>query len=357
MRKLKSVFSPIRRERRQTAVERRIAQASTYLFAIFLGSVKIGYSLEPKLGSLNMGYASATPRAAALWIAKENKIFEKHGLEVNLVAIRGSATTMQALVGGDIDLVYVTGAAAVAAAGRGASVVIVATSGHNDYKILAHPSIASLQQLNGKTIGISNLAGSDYFALRRMLPKLGLTPGKDVFFLTTGIQSSMQKVLLIVEGRIQATLGSSDTVALYEMKGQKLSILADAVESGVYVTSGDIAIKRQLLKEHPEKVKAFLKAFVESIWIAKKDKAAFGQVLKKYLKIEDPRLMDIMYRNNALDYPEKPYPSEEAIRQAVEDVDIATPELKLKERKSSEFIDVAMLRQIEKEGFFRNLAR
>ena len=190
-----------------------------------------------------------------------------------------------------------------------------------------------------------------------MLPKLGLTPAKDVFFLTTGIQSSMQKVLLVLEGRIQATLGSSDTVALYEMKGQKLSILADAVESGVYVTSGDIAIKRQLLKEHPEKVKRFLKAFVESMWMAKKDKAAFGQVLKKYLKIEDPRLIDIMHRNNALDYPEKPYPSEEAIRQAVEDVDVANPELKLKERRSSEFTDIATLKQIEKEGFFRNLAQ
>ena len=103
---------------RQTGVESRITRAGAFLFAIFLSSVKIGYSQETKLGSLNIGYASATPRAAALWIAKENKIFEKHGLEVNLVAIRGSATTMQALVGGDIDLVYVTGAAAVAAAGE-----------------------------------------------------------------------------------------------------------------------------------------------------------------------------------------------------------------------------------------------
>ena len=347
----------IRRAGRHPGGERRLSWAHAFLFLILFSGGKIGYSQETKLASLNMGYASATPRAAVLWVAKENKIFERHGLEVNLVSIRGSATTMQALVGGDIDVVYVTGAAAVAAAGRGAPVVIVATSGHNDYKILAHPSIASLQQLKGKTIGISNLAGSDYFALRRMLPKLGLTPGKDVVFLTTGIQSSMQKVLLVLEGRIQATLGSSDTVALYEIKGQKLSILADAVESGVYVTSGDIAIKRQFLKEHPEKVKRFLKAFVESIWIAKKDKTAFGQVVNKYLKIQDPKLIDVMYKNNALDYPDKPYPSEEAIRQAVEDVDAVNPELKLKEKKTSEFTDVSTLRQIEKEGFFRNLAQ
>jgi NitT/TauT family transport system substrate-binding protein len=326
-------------------------------FAIFFTGAKIGYSEEAKLGSLNVAYASATPRTAVLWIAKENKVFEKYGLEVNLVSIRGSATTMQALIGGDIDMIYVTGAAAVAAAGRGAPVVIVATSGNNDYKLLAHPSIASVQQLRGKTIGISNPAGSDYFALRRMLPKLGLNPGKDVFFLTTGIQSSMQKVLLIFERRIQATLGSSDTVALYELKGQKLSILADAIENGVYVTSGDIAIKRPFLKENREKLKGFLKAFIESIAIAKKNKAAFASVVKKYLKIEDPRLIDVMYKNNALDYPDKPYPSEEAIRQAVEDMDAANPELKLKEKATSQFTDVTVLRQIENEGFFTNPGR
>ena len=65
--------------------------------------------------------------------------------------------------------------------------------------------------------------------------------------------------------------------------------------------------------------------------------------------------MEVMYKNNALDYPEKPYPSEEAIRQAIEDVDVVNPELKLKERGTSDFTDVSTLRQIEKEGFFKNL--
>jgi NitT/TauT family transport system substrate-binding protein len=326
----------------------------TLSIAIFLSSVEIGCSEDGTVGNLNVAYASATPRTAALWIAKENKIFEKYGLTVNLVSIRGSATTVQALLGGDIDIIYVTGAAAVAAAGRGAPVVIVATSGHNDYKLLAHPSIISLEQLRAKTIGISNLAGSDYFALRRMLPKLGLNPGKDVFFLTTGIQSSIQKVLLIVERRIDATLGSSDTMALYEMKGQKLSILADAVRHGVYVTSGDIALKRQFLKQSPEKVKRFLKAFVEAILLAKKDKSNYARVLTKYLKIEDPRLIEVMYKNNALDYPDKPYPSNEAIRQAIEDMDATNPDLKLKERQITDFTDTSVLGQIESDGFFAN---
>jgi ABC-type nitrate/sulfonate/bicarbonate transport system substrate-binding protein len=324
------------------------------LFFSLLTSFSLGQAQEIKLGTLNLAYASATPRAAYLWIAKENKIFEKYGLNVNLVSVRGSATTMQTLIGGDVDLIYVTGAAAVTAAARGAPVVIIATSGNNDYKILTQPAISSLQQLKGKIIGISNPAGSDYFALRRMLPKLGLIPGKDVSFLTTGIQSSIEKVLLVLEGRIHATLGSSDTVALYEMRGQKLSVLADAVENGVYVTSGDIVARRQFLKESPAKVKAYLKAMIEAMWIAKKNPASFSAVLRKYLKLEEPKLISIMHKNNALDYPSKPYPSEEAVKQAIEDVAAANLELKLTDR---EFTDTALLKEIDKEGFFTAIQR
>lgn len=324
------------------------------ILLFFLTSLSLGHAQETKLGTLNLAYASATPRAAYLWIAKENKIFEKHGLNVNLVSVRGSATTMQTLIGGDIDLIFVTGAAAVTAAARGAPVVIIATSGNNDYKILTQPSIASLQQLKGKIIGISNPAGSDYFALRRLLPKLGLIAGKDVSFLTTGIQSSIEKVLLVLEGRIHATLGSADTVALYEMRGQKLAVLADAVENGVYVTSGDIAARRQFLKENPAKVKAFLKAMIEAMWIAKKNPSSFSAVLRKYLKIEDPKLVAIMHKNNALDYPSKPYPSEEAIKQAIEDISAANSELKLSDK---EFTDVSLLKEIDREGFFTTIQR
>jgi ABC-type nitrate/sulfonate/bicarbonate transport system substrate-binding protein len=324
------------------------------LLFFLLTSFSVGHTQDTKLGTLNLAYASATPRAAHLWIAKDHRLFEKYGLNVNLVSVRGSATTMQTLIGGDVDLIYVTGAAAVTAAGRGAPVVIIATSGFNDYKILTLPSIASLAQLKGKIIGISNPAGSDFYALRRMLPKLGLIPGKDVTFLTTGIQSSIEKVLLVIEGRIHATLGSNDTVALYEMRGQKLSLLADAVENGVYVTSGDIAARRQFLKEHPAKAKAFLKAMIEAMWIAKKNPPTFAAVLRKYLKLEDPKLVSIMHKNNALDYPSKPFPSDEAIKQAIEDIATASPDLKLNDK---EFTDTSLLREIDKEGFFAAIQR
>ena len=59
-------------------------------------------------------------------------------------------------------------------------------------------------------------------------------------------------------------------------------------------------------------------------------------------------------KNNALDYPSKPYPSEEAMKQAIEDINTASPEFKLNNR---EFTDTALLKEIDKEGFFTTIQR
>ena len=65
-------------------------------------------------------------------------------------------------------------------------------------------------------------------------------------------------------------------------------------------------------------------------------------------------MQEVMHKNNALDYPSKPYPSEESIKQAIEDINAANPELKVTNR---EFTDTALLKEIEKEGFFATIQR
>jgi ABC-type nitrate/sulfonate/bicarbonate transport system substrate-binding protein len=65
--------------------------------------------------------------------------------------------------------------------------VIFAGSGAIPYKLIAHPSITSLDGLKGKIVGISFVGAGSDFLLRRLLPKLGLTPGKDVTLIPTGI--------------------------------------------------------------------------------------------------------------------------------------------------------------------------
>ncbi len=306
---------------------------------------------------LVVSYAGMSGLRGPLWIAKEMRLFEKYGLDARLVQITAGTTSINSLIAGDVDMVITTSSAAIAAALRGAPVAIIATGGAPPYKLVAHPSVTSALQLKGKVVGSSQLGSGADFALRKLLPKLGLTAGKDVTILPTGLSEPNKRMLLIFQGRIDATLGTLDSILQFELNGQKLSVLADLREMGVYVSGSDIATTREFLKNYPHRAKAFLKAFSEAIWIGMNNKEILYRVYRKYLKIENAKLLESMHKSHFLSgtIPLKPYPQVEAIQSDIEYLSVSNPALK--EQKPADLTDTTLLREIEGEGFFAALQR
>jgi ABC-type nitrate/sulfonate/bicarbonate transport system substrate-binding protein len=309
---------------------------------------------EKKLDSFTISFASVSGTRAPLWIAKDLKLFEKYGLDGNLIYIASGVTSVNALLGGSVDIIAASGSSAVAAAARGAPLVIIASLGHIAYKLIAHPSITSIQGLKGKIIGSSRIGAGSDFALQRLLPKLGLIPGKDVTLLPTGISESDRRLLLLMQGKIDATLGTEDNLLQLAARGMKFSVLADFYDSGVYTTGSDIATSRQLLKQKPQQLKAFLMALSEGIWLGRTNKELTMRIYHKYLKIQDPKLLESMHKNYLLgSIPVKPYPKEEALQNDIEDLSRTYPDLKGK--KAADFLDLSLLKSMEEEGFFKRL--
>src|ERR671919_2142569 len=102
---------------------------------------------EKKLDPFTISYASVSGTRAPLWIAKDLGLFEKYGLDGNLVYIASGVTSVNALLGGSVDLIAASGSSAVGAAARGAPIVIIASLGHIAYKLIAHLSITTVQGL------------------------------------------------------------------------------------------------------------------------------------------------------------------------------------------------------------------
>lgn len=312
------------------------------------------YAQEKKPETLTISYASVSGTRAPLWIAKDLGLFEKYGLDANLLYIASATTSLNALLGGSVHMIAASGASAIGAAARGAPVAIIASLGAIEYKLIARPSITSIQELKGKVIGSSRLgAGSDY-ALQRLLPKLGLQPGKDVQVIPTGLSESDRRLLIMLEGRIDATIGTVDNILQLELRGQKVSVLADFLEAGVYTTGSDISTSRQLIKERRRALKAFIMALSEGTWIGRNNKEQALRVYRKYMKVDDPRLLESMHKNYLLgSIPVRPFPREEAIQNDIEDLSHTYPHLK--GRKVAEFLDLTLLKELESEGFFTRL--
>jgi ABC-type nitrate/sulfonate/bicarbonate transport system substrate-binding protein len=325
------------------------------LFAVCLACfLALATSVHAQKETLTISYASVSGTRAPLWIAKDLGLYEKYGLDGDLVYIASGVTSVNALLGGSVQVIAASGSSAVGAAANGAPVVIMASLGAIAYKLIANPSITSLQALKGKTIGSSRIgAGSDY-ALKRLLPKLGLQPGKDVQLIPTGISESDRRIVIMLQGKIDATLATVDNILQLELQGQKVSVLADLLQEGVYTTGSDIATSRHFMKDKRRQLKGFIMAITEAIKAGRGNKELAFRIYRKYMKVEEPRLLDSMYKNYLLGtIPQKPYPRAEALQNDIEDLSHTYPQLK--GRRIEEFTDLSIVKELESEGFFTKL--
>lgn len=130
-----------------------------------------------ELQEVNFGYIGDYNGTSLLAIAEDQKIWEKHGLEVNAKVFTNGPLQIQALGTGDLDFGYIgPGAFWLPASGQ-AKVIAINTLGNAD-RVIAQQGTTSLEQLKGKTVGVPEGTSGDMI-LTLALEKAGLTK-KDI---------------------------------------------------------------------------------------------------------------------------------------------------------------------------------
>jgi len=136
---------------------------------------------------IKVGYSAISEVDLPAWVAKETGIFEKNGLDVQLIYFTGGTTAVLALVSGEVPICQVAGPAILNSALRGADILMVAGGATSiDYWLMSRPEIKNAEQLKGGSVGISNFGAAADFVTRYALDKLGLVPGKDVTIVQVG---------------------------------------------------------------------------------------------------------------------------------------------------------------------------
>jgi NitT/TauT family transport system substrate-binding protein len=321
------------------------------VFAVFVSLVTSAALGNAQLAPIRISYATTSGIRSPLWIAEDARLFEKYGLDAKLINIPSGNTAISALVSGEVDVVSGSGSASIVAAGRGLPVVIVGSFGSTTYKLVANPGITDLR---GKIVGTSRIGTTTDFALRRTLSMLGLTPDKDVKILATGIGEADKRIMLMLQGRMDGTIGSPESIFAAETQAKvKIEILADLEEMKIYNTVGDISTRTDVLKNRRDLLRSFFMACSEAIALGKKNKATAQRVLAKHMKITDRKRLDIVYEASLGRMPSKPYPREEAVQLELESVAFTDPLFKTK--RVSEFMDSSIIAELERQGFFIQL--
>ena len=84
----------------------------------FVAGVSTLLRAGEKLDPFTISYASVSGTRGPLWIARDLGLFAKYGLDVDLVYIASGVTSVNALLGGSVDIIAASGSSVVSAAAR-----------------------------------------------------------------------------------------------------------------------------------------------------------------------------------------------------------------------------------------------
>jgi NitT/TauT family transport system substrate-binding protein len=224
-----------------------------------------------------------------LYVAQGLKLFEKHGLDVEIVSTQGGPLAMQALIAGEVQF-CATGHGQVAnmwVKGKPTKIVNQMQDKCTFY-LIGRPGVTEVVQLKGANVGCTKIGAETYAVGRYLVAKVGMNPEKDIAMVSVGGMGTMAGSL--ENDRIKATVSWQPLVTklVKEKKATILARLNTSSDSQKHFGSPDysfsvLQVTDEYIAQHPEIVQKFVRAMVEAEkWIAPADLDACAKVLEPY---------------------------------------------------------------------------
>jgi len=300
-------------------------------------------SVPAALVPIRIAFSQVAAAFAPVWIAQDHGLFQRHGLDAEVVNL-AKPVDIQSLVSGDVQIT-VDGSAGIDAIASGANLTYLAVPlPVYTQAVYGQPGIQTIADLAGKTIGVTSQGGSSDNALRTLLAREGVDPAQvNIVYLRedAAILAALQS------GTVQAAILTSPNTLRAREAGMRE--IVDTVPLNLRTINTGIVVRQDWAREHEDQVLAFLRAYMEASKIAKTDPAATQALITKYTGLQDPALLDESYKNSAAGW---------AIYPLIRDADVqnvidlsATPEVKA--RKPADYYDNSYLQRLE--SFARDL--
>jgi NitT/TauT family transport system substrate-binding protein len=299
---------------------------------------------------LAIGYSSASGVFAGLWVAQEGRLFEKYDIESRLVLIASGSLMVQAMLGGDLPVAGAAGSAAVDASLGGADVVMFGSMVKVPaFYIMALPEIKTIDDLRGKSVGVTRFGSSTDFTMRYILRKQGLDPGRDVTLIQTG--DLFAAAAMLRTRAIVAAPFSSPANLRAEEAGAK--VLMNMGKAGVYFPHDAFMARRSFINTNEDLTRRFLKAYGEGVYRLFTDRELSRRAIANYGRAIDAKTNDAVYRY-AVDYVDKiPYNTREGVQEVLNQIAPRNP--KAKTAKPEEFYDDRFVKELDSQGFYKQL--
>ena len=130
------------------------------------------FSQAKPLKKIRVGVPSVGMGNIIIFVTKEGKLFEKYGLDAEVITVMGSGIGSKALISGNLDIIPIATPTVIAANLAGADMAILAhTMPAVVHALMVRPDIKRPEDLKGKKIGVSSLGSLTDFLVRSIAKK------------------------------------------------------------------------------------------------------------------------------------------------------------------------------------------
>jgi NitT/TauT family transport system substrate-binding protein len=309
------------------------------------------FAVQVNAEPIKIAYSGVSAAGTPLWLAKEEGIFTKHGLEADLVAVRSAPLQVTALVSNEVQFVRGSVSSMLTAAAQGAKLKILLSlfAERASYDFLVSPSITRPADLKGKKIGVQDFSGLLWTLTMLSLRELGLDPQRD----NINIQAIGDSTVI---AQSLAT-GIIDAAALDKLQSLRLQSLGVKVLldlSRIAFPSSPFMSAESFIQKNPQVVENFIKALIEASTIMRAQKERGLAVLQRHIKA-DRALAEIGYKNLLEDLTAYTFISVRGLKTVQEIIALRDP--KIAKYNVEDLLDQRILKKVVQSGYVEEIER
>ena len=256
------------------------------VLGIALGLFLVAANLSAQsraLRKVQVGVPAISMGNIIIYFAKDAKIYEKYGLDVDAVAVAGSGIASKALISGSVLISPIATPTVMTAVLAGSDMVILAhTMPGVIQSLVVRSDIKRNEDLKGKTIGVTTFGSLTDFLVKYLARQKGLVPDKDFALLQIGTDSD--RFLALQQGKIQGATLSHPNFIFAQRAG--FHVLWDFFKEVDYPWS-EIATTRTQIKQDRNLVMPYMRAHLEGIARFKQEPELAKKTIKKMLRLDD----------------------------------------------------------------------
>jgi NitT/TauT family transport system substrate-binding protein len=298
-----------------------------------------------------VGTCSITGGFIHFYSALFNGLFDKYGLKIEHVTLRGGVVSLAALSADEIQFIYCSADPMIPRMAAGADAKMIgSTIVGLPWVLVGRKDIRRPQDLKGKSIALSRPGGLTDQLAKLVMKKFNLTT-QDVKLVHIGGTGQLEPYNAMVQGLTQATFLTPPMDVRAKRDG--FSLIYNLNEIGVPSIYSSTFTNAKGLKERQPLVQRFVAALAESVHFLEMNPEKGKAALSKVLSINDQEVLQSAYDayakalvNRRLLVPVN------AVTQAVENAREDGTQIR---RKPSEIVDNSFAEQLDKSGFLKEL--